>query len=189
MAFAWSSPPVGMASNLLLNYVNGLASHLGVSCQPGQESVFLSSLRGNGLGEGDVQVLARLLNGKAVKLHEYQSVVQDLERLGDSHLAETALTERLDLSRRTMEGLHDQAMRELADRGLEGEFLNEILLETLVAMQSGYRFYASVNDVSREFRHFVEEKQLDELVNLAVRYAKASAAVAKDRSMLEAVRK
>jgi hypothetical protein len=189
MTFTVSIPPAWTSSNLLVGYIGGLASTLGLSSTPGQESSLLSSLRGNGLAENDLQVLERVLKGKGVKLHQYQAVIQDLERLGNTHLAEGAIRERLESSRHAMNAVRDQAMREIDAAGLREDFLDHVLMETLVSFTMGFRFSVSVDDVSSEFRHFVEDRGLLHLSDLARRYLKAASDVARNQVLLESLQK
>ena len=187
MAFAITPPANPVAGNLLLSYVNGLTSNLGVALQPGQESAFLSSLQGNGLAADDVQILARVLSGKSVKLHEYRGVVQDLERLIGSHLAEGALRERVERSEDVRDQVHDQAMLELNDRGLEEDFLNYVLMSVMVSLDRGTLPTTDAQDVSPEFRHYVEDQELPDLIPLADKYIRAAQRVYQDRALLRAI--
>lgn len=189
MAFSVTVPPARSSSNLLVGYVGGLASNLGLSCPQVQETQLLSSLRGNGLGESDLQVLERLIRGKAVKLHEYRAVIQDMERLGHTHQAEGALRDRLETSRHAMNVLRDQVVREIDEAGLSDAFLNHVLMEILVGFTTGFRFSVAIDDVSAEFRHFVEDRGLHHLSDLARRYVKASAEVARNQALLASLRK
>jgi hypothetical protein len=182
VGLAPSAASFAAGSNLLLGYVNGLASNLGISYRPGQEGVFLSSLQRGGLAADGVQVLARLLNGKGVKLHEYRSVVSDLEAR-----AKETLLGRVAAAGAYLESVHEQAMRALDDRGLTTAFVQHFFLENLVFLQCGYKSPGGIADVSCEFRHFAENEGDPGLFCLAHRYIMASILVGEERARLESL--
>lgn len=176
------------AGNLLVGYVNNLVGVLGMSYQPGKEGSFFSSLQDQGLRDNEVQALARVLSGKSVKLHVYQSALKGLTRLQYDCMAENAVRKRCEAARERFESCHDRAMESLRERGDLDTFVAYAIEVQPILCQMGYLPGGGCRDVAYEYRSFVEGKSYIELFDLARAYARASVKLGEARKLLEAVR-
>lgn len=182
------TPSPCAASNLLVGYVNSLVGVLGVSYAPGQERSFFSTLQDQGLRDNEVEALSRVLSGKSVKLHVYQSALKALTRLQYDCLAENAIRQRCDVARERFESCHDRAMDSLRERGDLDTFVTYAIEIQPVLCQMGYLPGGGCRDVAYEYRSFVEGKSHIDLFGLARAYARASVEFGEARRLLEEVR-
>ncbi|HSA60095.1 MAG TPA: hypothetical protein VLJ37_10475 [bacterium] len=179
---------VSVSQNILFSHVANLCGGFGVSYQAGQESGFFSSLHREGVLERDLATLDRLLRGRPVKLEDYRGVVRGLTRLRDERVADDAIQRRFEAAGHRFARCHDSAMAALEERGLTDRFVGFAIELQPLLFQQGYRPAGGPRDVAYEFRHFVEDESLIDLLDLARRYAMASGALRLEKELWEALR-